>query len=57
MNTVSLGVVHTPMNPEVTPELMARHPLGRMEEVDDVVQAILYLEQASFVPGIASPTG
>jgi NAD(P)-dependent dehydrogenase (short-subunit alcohol dehydrogenase family) len=51
VNTVSLGVVRTPMNPETTPELVARHPLGRMEEVDDVVQAIVYLEQASFVTG------
>ncbi|WP_051450504.1 SDR family NAD(P)-dependent oxidoreductase [Actinospica robiniae] len=51
VNCVSLGVVRTPMNPEVTPELAARHPLGRMEEVDDVVQAIRYLEQASFVTG------
>ncbi|MFJ8787113.1 SDR family NAD(P)-dependent oxidoreductase [Streptomyces sp. NPDC102476] len=51
VNTVSLGVVRTPMNPEATPELVARHPLGRMEEVDDVVQAIMYLEQASFVTG------
>jgi NAD(P)-dependent dehydrogenase (short-subunit alcohol dehydrogenase family) len=51
VNTVSLGVVRTPMNPESTPELVARHPLGRMEEVDDVVQAIMYLEQASFVTG------
>ncbi|MEU7181744.1 MULTISPECIES: SDR family NAD(P)-dependent oxidoreductase [Streptomyces] len=51
VNTVSLGVVHTPMNPKVTPELIARHPLGRIEEVDDAVQAILYLEQASFVTG------
>jgi NAD(P)-dependent dehydrogenase (short-subunit alcohol dehydrogenase family) len=39
------------MNPDATPELAARHPLGRMEEVDDVVQAIRYLEQASFVAG------
>ena len=51
VNCVSLGVVRTPMNPEATPELAARHPLGRMEEVDDVVQAIRYLEQAPFVTG------
>lgn len=51
VNTVALGVVRSPMNPDVTPELVARHPLGRMEEVDDVVQAITYLEQASFVTG------
>ncbi len=51
VNTVSLGVVRTPRNPETTPELAARHPLGRMQEVDDVVQAIVYLERASFVTG------
>ncbi|MGW6356871.1 hypothetical protein ACWFR5_17230 [Streptomyces sp. NPDC055092] len=34
-------MVRTPMNPDATPELAARHPLGRMEEVDDVVQAIV----------------
>ena len=51
VNTVSLGVVRTPMNPDATPELAARHPLGRMEEVDDVVQAIQYLERAAFVTG------
>ena len=51
VNAVSLGVVRTPMNPEATPELVARHPLGRMVEVDDVVQAIVYLEQASIVTG------
>jgi len=27
------------------------HPLGRLGEVDDVVQGILYLEQAPFVTG------
>jgi NAD(P)-dependent dehydrogenase (short-subunit alcohol dehydrogenase family) len=51
VNAVALGVVRSPMNPEVTPELVARHPLGRMEEVSDVVQAITYLEQAPFVTG------
>jgi len=51
VNTVSLGVIRTPMNPDATPELAARHPLGRMGEVDDVVGAITYLENASFVTG------
>ncbi|AGP52242.1 hypothetical protein M271_03055 [Streptomyces rapamycinicus NRRL 5491] len=27
------------------------HPLGRMGEVDDVVNAIIYLENAPFVTG------
>lgn len=51
VNTVSLGVIRTPMNPDATPELAARHPLGRMGEVGDVVDAIMYLENASFVTG------
>jgi NAD(P)-dependent dehydrogenase (short-subunit alcohol dehydrogenase family) len=27
------------------------HPIGRMGEIDDIVEAILYLEGASFVTG------
>jgi NAD(P)-dependent dehydrogenase (short-subunit alcohol dehydrogenase family) len=51
VNAVSLGVIRTPMNPDSTPELAARHPLGRMGEVDDVVGAIVYLENAPFITG------
>ena len=29
----------------------ARHPVGRLGEVDDVVDAVLYLENAGFVTG------
>ncbi|MBR7826125.1 SDR family oxidoreductase [Actinospica sp. MGRD01-02] len=51
-NAVSLGVVRTPMHPEDPGgALAAQHPLGRMAEIDDVVEAILYLEQATFVTG------
>ena len=51
-NAVSLGVIRTPMNAD-DPDgaLAALHPLGRMGEVGDVVDAIMYLEQASFVTG------
>jgi NAD(P)-dependent dehydrogenase (short-subunit alcohol dehydrogenase family) len=28
-----------------------RHPLGRMGEVQDIVEAVLFLESASFVTG------
>jgi NAD(P)-dependent dehydrogenase (short-subunit alcohol dehydrogenase family) len=28
------------------------HPLGRIGQVSDVVEGILYLEQASFVTGV-----
>lgn len=51
-NAVSLGVIRTPMNPD-DPDgaTAALHPLGRMGEIEDVVQAIMYLEQATFVTG------
>jgi len=39
------------MNPEATESLAALHPLGRMGEVGDVVDAILFLENAPFVTG------
>ena len=51
-NAVSLGVIRTPMNPDDPGgALAALHPLGRMGEIDDVVDAIMYLEQAPFVTG------
>ena len=51
-NAVSLGVIRTPMNPhDPDGALAALHPLGRMGEIDDVVEAIMYLEQATFVTG------
>ncbi|RAG82167.1 3-oxoacyl-ACP reductase [Streptacidiphilus pinicola] len=51
-NAVALGIVKTPMHPESSySALAAMHPLGRMGEVDDVVEAVLYLEGASFVTG------
>jgi len=52
VNTVALGIIRTPMHPEETHDFLATmHPLGRMGEIDDVVEAILYLEQAGFVTG------
>lgn len=52
VNTVALGVIRTPMHPAETYEaLAALHPLGRMGEIDDVVEAIVYLENAPFVTG------
>ena len=51
-NAVALGVIRTPMHPPETHEALARlHPLGRMGDIDEVVDAILYLENASFVTG------
>jgi NAD(P)-dependent dehydrogenase (short-subunit alcohol dehydrogenase family) len=40
------------MHPPSTYEaLAAAHPLGRLGEIDDVVEAIVYLENAPFVTG------
>ena len=42
----------TPLHPAETYEGLAEmHPIGRMGEIDDIVEAILYLEGASFVTG------
>lgn len=52
VNAVSLGVIKTPMHDDASYAGMAElHPLGRLGEVSDVVDGILYLEQASFVTG------
>ncbi|MGQ5650040.1 SDR family NAD(P)-dependent oxidoreductase [Streptomyces sp. EKR5.2] len=51
-NAVALGVIKTPMHPQEYHEtLAAMHPVGRMGEVADVVDAVLYLENAPFVTG------
>jgi NAD(P)-dependent dehydrogenase (short-subunit alcohol dehydrogenase family) len=52
VNAVSLGIIKTPMHDLALYEGMAGlHPLGRLGEISDVVDAILYLEQAPFVTG------
>ena len=52
VNAVALGIIRTPMHPADTYQTLAgMHPLGRIGEIDDVVEAIVYLEQARFVTG------
>ena len=52
VNAVSLGVIGTPIHDPASYEGMgALHPLGRVGEISDVVDGILYLERASFVTG------
>ena len=52
VNAVALGVIMTPMHPvETYAQLDTLHPVGRMGEISDVVDAILYLERAGFVTG------
>jgi NAD(P)-dependent dehydrogenase (short-subunit alcohol dehydrogenase family) len=50
VNAVALGIIktHAPASYE---GLAALHPLGRLGEVSDVVDGILYLDQAGFVTG------
>jgi NAD(P)-dependent dehydrogenase (short-subunit alcohol dehydrogenase family) len=51
-NAVSLGVIKTPAHdPASYAELGGLHPLGRVGEVADVVEGVLYLERATFVTG------
>jgi NAD(P)-dependent dehydrogenase (short-subunit alcohol dehydrogenase family) len=52
VNAVSPGVIRTPMHaPEMHGFLDQLQPMGRMGETGDVVDAVLYLEKASFVTG------
>lgn len=51
-NAVALGVIETPMHAPSDYEALATlHPMRRVGEVSDVVDAVLYLENAPFVTG------
>ena len=50
VNAVSPGIIKTTMHPlEAHPALASLHPMGRMGEISDVVDAVLYLDTAAFV--------
>jgi NAD(P)-dependent dehydrogenase (short-subunit alcohol dehydrogenase family) len=52
VNTVSPGNVNTPMHANDDHDALRKfHPLGRMAEISDVVEAVLYLQSATFVTG------
>jgi NAD(P)-dependent dehydrogenase (short-subunit alcohol dehydrogenase family) len=52
VNSVAPGVIKTPMHtPETHKFLAGLHPMGRMGEVDEIVEAVLYLDSAGFVTG------
>jgi NAD(P)-dependent dehydrogenase (short-subunit alcohol dehydrogenase family) len=52
VNAVSAGIINTPMNPlDMHPFFASLHPMGRMGEVSDIVDAILYLDSANFITG------
>ncbi|WHH52141.1 SDR family NAD(P)-dependent oxidoreductase [Pseudomonas sp. Ap32] len=51
-NAVSPGIIKTPMHGAETHDALGKlHPVGHMGEINDIVQAILYLDSASFVTG------
>jgi NAD(P)-dependent dehydrogenase (short-subunit alcohol dehydrogenase family) len=51
-NAVSPGIIKTPMHPEASHATLAGlHPVHRMGEISDIVDAVLYLESAPFVTG------
>ncbi|USI77191.1 SDR family NAD(P)-dependent oxidoreductase [Sphingopyxis sp. USTB-05] len=52
VNAVSPGIIKTPMHaPETHEFLSALHPVGHMGETSDIVDAVLFLENAAFVTG------
>ncbi|MGT2476855.1 SDR family NAD(P)-dependent oxidoreductase [Paraburkholderia terrae] len=51
-NAVSPGIIKSPMHaPETHEALGSLHPVGHMGEMSDIVNAVLYLDSASFVTG------
>ena len=52
VNAVSPGIIKTPMHAAETHEFLSGlHPVGRLGDVADVVDAVLYLDGANFVTG------
>ncbi|MFJ8991106.1 SDR family NAD(P)-dependent oxidoreductase [Streptomyces sp. NPDC102279] len=52
VNAVAPGTIKTPMHPEDTHEALAGlHPVRRMGESSDIVDAVMYLQHAPFVTG------
>src|SRR5882672_112925 len=52
VNTIAPGVINTPMHkPETHDFLKGLHPVGRIGEVKEIVDAALYLSDATFTSG------
>lgn len=52
VNAVAPGVIRTPMHdPAIIEQLGAFHPMNKLGEVEDIVRAVLYLEDAAFSTG------
>ena len=52
VNTVAAGVINTPMHkPETLEFLKGLHPVGRIGEIKEIVDAVLFLTDATFTTG------
>lgn len=52
VNAVAPGIIKTPMHPAQYHDVLdALHPLGRMGEMSDITNAILFLDSAPFITG------
>lgn len=52
VNAVAPGVIKTPMHaPETHGALAGLHPVGRMGEISDVADAVIFLDNAGFITG------
>jgi NAD(P)-dependent dehydrogenase (short-subunit alcohol dehydrogenase family) len=52
VNAVSPGVIATPMNEAIDRSMLAMlHPMQRIGQVSEIVEAVLYLDTAAFVTG------
>ena len=52
INAVALGAIKTPMRKIEAHDFLKRlQPIGRMGEIDEVVDAVMYLNDATFITG------
>ena len=51
VNAIAPGIIRTPLIGDNADALASFHPLGRVGEVSDTTQAVLYLARAGFVTG------
>ncbi|HWT98350.1 MAG TPA: SDR family oxidoreductase [Terriglobales bacterium] len=52
VNAVAPGIIKTPMHAPETHDFLSKlHPMGRMGEASEIVDAVLYLDGADFVTG------
>jgi NAD(P)-dependent dehydrogenase (short-subunit alcohol dehydrogenase family) len=52
INAVALGAIKTPMHKIEAHDFLKRlQPIGRMGEIDEVVDAVMYLNDATFITG------